>query len=139
MNSFNNAPIVLFVYNRLYHVTKTIEALQKNKLASESELYIYSDGAKNDKDIEQVVSVRNFIKSVNGFKKITIIERENNWGLANSIIDGVTIEHSAVVMIVLCNIIIGLAYVIIIIAKDGDGGNNGIPLISETKQFCEEL
>jgi len=90
MNSINKAPIVLFVYNRLYHTTKTIEALKKNQLASESELYIYSDGAKNNQDIDQIEAVRDYIKSVSGFKKITVIKRKYNWGLANSIIDGVT-------------------------------------------------
>ena len=40
------APIVLFVYNRPKHTKLTVEALQKNKLAIESELFIYSDNAK---------------------------------------------------------------------------------------------
>ena len=84
------APIVLFVYNRPWHTQQTIEALQKNELVLESELFIYSDAAKID-DVKQAVDeVRSYIKSINGFKKITIIEREENWGLANSIIDGVT-------------------------------------------------
>ena len=34
--------------------------------------------------------MREYIKTINGFKKVTIIERDKNWGLANSIIDGVT-------------------------------------------------
>ncbi|MEH6503189.1 MAG: glycosyltransferase [Cycloclasticus sp.] len=84
------APIVLFVYNRPWHVQQTIEALQKNELASESELFIYSDAAKTEQDRLKVKEVRNYIHSIGGFKKITIIEREENWGLAGSIIDGVT-------------------------------------------------
>jgi hypothetical protein len=84
------APIVLFVYNRLWHTRQTIEALQNNELALDSELFIYADGAKNKKAIDQVLEVRNYIKKVNGFSKVTIIERDKNWGLANSIIDGVT-------------------------------------------------
>ncbi len=84
------APIVLFVYNRLWHTQKTIEALQKNELASKSELFIYADGAKSKKSSTQVLEVRNYIKKVDGFSKVTIIERDKNWGLANSIIDGVT-------------------------------------------------
>jgi len=84
------APIVLFVYNRLWHTQKTIEALQKNELASESELFIYADGAKSEKVSTQVSQVRNYIQEVDGFKKVTIVERGENWGLANSIIDGVT-------------------------------------------------
>ena len=42
------APIILFVYNRPEHTKKTIEALKKNELASESVLYVFSDGAKDD-------------------------------------------------------------------------------------------
>lgn len=84
------APIVLFVYNRPYHTRQTIDALQKNELANESELFIYSDAAKNESSEAQVQQVRQYIKSIDGFKKVTIIEREKNWGLANSIIDGVT-------------------------------------------------
>ena len=84
------APIVLFVYNRPWHTRQTIEALQKNELANESELFIYSDAAKNKNAEEKVNEVREYIKNIDGFKKVTIIEREINWGLANNIIDGVT-------------------------------------------------
>lgn len=84
------APIVLFTYNRPWHTKQTIEALKKNTLAMESELIIYSDGAKNDTVMDDVKNVREYIKTVTGFKKLTIIERDKNWGLAASIIDGVT-------------------------------------------------
>lgn len=84
------APIILFVYNRPNHTRQTIEALQKNELASESELIIYSDAAKNPQAEEKVQAVRDYIKSIDSFKHITVIERDRNWGLANSIIDGVT-------------------------------------------------
>ncbi len=84
------APIVLFVYNRLDHTKQTIEALQKNHLANESELFIYSDAAKNPEAEQAVNDVRAYLKTVDGFKKVSIIERAENWGLAKSIIDGVT-------------------------------------------------
>ena len=86
----NLAPIVLFVYNRPDHTKQTVEALQKNELAIGSELFIYSDAAKNENAEQKVNEVRQYIKDINGFKRVTIIEREKNWGLANSIIDGVT-------------------------------------------------
>ena len=86
----NLAPIVLFVYNRPYHTKQTIEALQKNELASESELFIYSDEAKNEDSRKNVDEVREYIQKIDGFKKVTIVTREKNWGLARSIIDGVT-------------------------------------------------
>jgi len=84
------SPIVLFVYNRPWHTRQTIEALQKNELAKDSELYIYSDAPKNENAIEKVEEVRVYIKNIEGFKRVNIIERNKNFGLANSIIDGVT-------------------------------------------------
>ncbi|MCF6158629.1 MAG: glycosyltransferase family 2 protein [wastewater metagenome] len=84
------APIVLFVYNRLWHTQQTIEALQKNELAGASELFIFSDGPKSLNDGEKVSKVREYIKKVTGFKSVTVIEKHLNIGLANSIITGVT-------------------------------------------------
>lgn len=44
------APILLFTYNRPAHTRRTVEALQRNTLAAESELFIYSDAPKTDDD-----------------------------------------------------------------------------------------
>jgi len=78
---FNNlSPIVLFVYNRPWHTRQTVEALQKNELAEESELFIFSDGVKNDNDADKVKQVREYIKTISGFKKITITERRKKLG-----------------------------------------------------------
>jgi hypothetical protein len=84
------APIVLFVYNRFSHTKRTIDSLRKNKLAEDSELFIYSDHAKNEDSKRGVQEVRDYINRIKGFKKITIIYREENFGLADSIIAGVT-------------------------------------------------
>ena len=83
------APIVLFVYNRLSHTKQTVEALQNNILAKQSNLYIFSDGPKNE-TVEEVNKVRAYIKTISGFKSVTIYESQYNKGLANAIIDGVT-------------------------------------------------
>lgn len=85
----NLSPIILFVYNRPWHTEQTVEALKKNELASDSELFIFSDGPKVEND-ENVKKVREYIKTVNGFKSVKIIEREKNLGLAESVITGVT-------------------------------------------------
>ncbi|MBP5592315.1 glycosyltransferase [bacterium] len=82
------APIVLFVYNRPWHTQQTVEALQKNDWAAESDLFIFADGAKTEND-EKVNEVRKYIKTITGFKSITIFEKEKNCGLANSVIAGV--------------------------------------------------
>jgi hypothetical protein len=84
------SPIALFVYNRPRHTLETVEALLKNAEAVHSDLFIFSDAAKHEGDRSAVNEVRAFINQITGFKTITIIEREKNWGLANSIIDGVT-------------------------------------------------
>ncbi len=85
----NLAPIVLFVYNRPWHTRQTVEALLRNELAADSELYIYADGAKTLGD-PKVEEVRTYIKTITGFKTVTIIERDKNWGIEDNVIDGVT-------------------------------------------------
>ena len=87
------APIVLFVYNRPWLVHQTLEALEQNDLASKSILYIYADGAKENVALEQIQKieqVREVIKEAWKFKEIHITERKRNWGLAKSIVSGVT-------------------------------------------------
>ena len=170
------APIALFTYNRAEHTKQAVESLLKNKETKDSDLFIFSDGPKNEKAKRGVEVNRSFIRSLkdandngnlnlNGkgkgfsfsqsrdaenqgsivslnnnlaknelsqdnisilsgnsqsaslrkeqsasedatqstspslnregrgescFKSITIIEREKNWGLANSLIAGIT-------------------------------------------------
>jgi hypothetical protein len=84
------APICLFVYNRLDETKITVEALKANFLAAESKLFIFSDGFKNAETQSKVEEVRAYIKTITGFKEITLIECAVNKGLASSIIAGVT-------------------------------------------------
>lgn len=86
------APILLFVYNRPNHTRQAVASLQRNDLAAESPLFIYSDSAKTDADRQAVAETRSLIRSISGFASVTIIEREENWGLARNIIDGVTTQ-----------------------------------------------
>jgi Glycosyl transferase family 2 len=86
----NYTPITLFVYNRPWHTQQTIEALQRNDFASDSDLIIYADAAKNEEAAQGVREVREYIHTVDGFCTVTIIERDVNLGLAQSIISGVT-------------------------------------------------
>ena len=97
------SPIVLFVYSRPWHTQQTVEALLKNELASESELFVFCDGAKSNasaEDKQNINEVRNYIRSIKemcpshstgcSFKSVIIYESNNNKGLADSIISGVT-------------------------------------------------
>ena len=83
-------PICLFTYNRLEETQQTVTALQQNFLAKESDLFIFSDGPKNEASFIKVNDVREYLKTIKGFKSITIFESQTNKGLANSIISGVT-------------------------------------------------
>ena len=72
------APIALFVYNRPRHVRYCIESLQKNFFADKSELFIFSDGAKDCGQEKNVRSVREYIRNIQGFKRLHIVEQPEN-------------------------------------------------------------
>ena len=59
-------------------------------LAEDSELIIFSDAPRSEAKADAVREVRKYVREIEGFKYITIVEREVNLGLARSIIDGVT-------------------------------------------------
>ena len=157
------APIALFTYNRADHTKQAVKSLLKNAEAKDSDLFIFSDGPKNEKAKKGVEENREYIRSLKNendleisqsrdtendhssvslvnyhkenkfsqdnssipsddsqsaslrkepsasddatqsntpslnregrgesFKSVTIIEREKNWGLANSLIAGIT-------------------------------------------------
>jgi len=87
------APVVMFVYNRADHFSRTFEALNRCPEAAQSDLYIFSDGAKREKDAEKVREVRDAVelgKKTSRFQSITVCESPENRGLAASVIAGVT-------------------------------------------------
>lgn len=84
------APVVLFTYNRIDELKVTLQELKNNIAASKSDLIIYSDAARNDRETKDVDEVRSYIRKIDGFKSVNIIERPENFGLAKSIIRGIT-------------------------------------------------
>ncbi len=84
------APVALFVYNRPWHLRQTVEALLNNHEAPQTELFVFSDAAKGSSAEAAVAEVRAIIRQISGFSAVHIIEREENCGLARSIIDGVS-------------------------------------------------
>ena len=73
----NFAPIALFVYNRPYHLKKTLNSLKKNLEIKNTLIYVFSDGPKNNfQDIKNVKQVRKILKNVNFCKKKIIIEKK---------------------------------------------------------------
>lgn len=101
-NSRNQAPIALFVYNRAELARRTLEALAANHGAADSDLTIFSDGPKGEKDRAAVLEVRSLIAGVMGFRSVKLVEAPSNRGLAASIIAGVTAlveEHNRVIVV----------------------------------------
>lgn len=89
MTGQNLAPICLFVYARREETERTLDALRGNHYANESDLIVFSDGPKVGKEAD-VSAVRDLIRSLDGFRSITIHESPTNKGLAASVIFGVT-------------------------------------------------
>ncbi|WP_051233589.1 glycosyltransferase [Butyrivibrio sp. NC3005] len=84
------APVCLFTYKRIDSLKKVVDNLKKCSLSEKTRLYIFSDGARDESDLAEVEATRSFIHSIDGFKDIIIIERDNNIGLAENIMGGVT-------------------------------------------------
>lgn len=79
LNLENLAPISVSVYSRLKHFKNCINSLSANSLAKHSVLYVFSDNAKSG-DEEAVLKVRNYAKSIKGFKKVNLIfQKKNNF------------------------------------------------------------
>lgn len=85
-------PIVVFAYNRRKVLETMISSLKKNAEAPNSDLFVFIDGPKigNDDDKNRVYEVRDFVRSISGFKTIDIRISDENKGLASSIIEGVS-------------------------------------------------
>lgn len=90
MNEKELAPIILFTYNRPWHAQQVLDALQKNELSQQSELFIFSDGGTDYEDKQLVDKTREILDNTTGFKKVTVIKRPVNFGLAANVINGVS-------------------------------------------------
>ena len=83
------SPVVLFTYKRLSVTQRVINALLMNPEARYSNLIVFSDGPKYAED-DQIHEVRQYLRSLSGFNSIELIFREQNLGLADSFINGIT-------------------------------------------------
>jgi len=96
------APIALFAYNRPAHLRRALTALAANPQAGLSELHVFSDAAKDADSEEKVEQVRGLIAEATGFARVIPVLRERNFGLAQSIIDGVSrlcVSHGRVIVV----------------------------------------
>lgn len=97
-----SAPIVLFVFKRLDHAMRVVEALKKNPLCAESELYIYADGARNEEEAAEVAAVRDYCRQITGFSQVHLRAREENYGVERNEIEALNemfAEHKACIIL----------------------------------------
>ena len=85
MGSF---PVILFAYNRPEHLRRTVESLLANRRSAATDLHIFSDGPKTPEQAVAVGKVRDYLRTIAGFRSVRIVERERNMGLAASVIAG---------------------------------------------------
>lgn len=77
------APVYISVYIRIEHLKKNIEALQKNFLANKTELFLFSDAPKKGDEIK-VFKMRQYLKTITGFKSVNIVYRRKNSRVYNN-------------------------------------------------------
>ena len=96
-------PVAMFVYNRLDNTQKTIEHLLANTLASQTDVFVFSDGGKtlpngtpDNGSWNAVNSVRSYLHKVkeeidnsHSFNSFTIVERDKNIYLEANITTGI--------------------------------------------------
>lgn len=83
------APIAVFAFNRPGHLASCIASLAANPEARGSHLHVFCDGPRSAADLAGVGRVREVVKGISGFAAVTTVYRDENRGLAASIIDGV--------------------------------------------------
>lgn len=84
------SPIALFAFNRPQCLQVTLKALAANTLARQSILTIFCDGPRDGEEQKKTDAVRDIARRTTGFASVTLVEREQNQGLAASIITGVS-------------------------------------------------
>lgn len=86
------SPIIVFAFNRLAPLKACISSLLSNTEAKESDLFVFVDGARPNRngETEKVKAVHKYIKTITGFKSLCFHFSETNKGLSASVISGVS-------------------------------------------------
>lgn len=102
------SPVALFVYNRADNTQRTLRALLANSLASQTDLYVFSDGGRDETSWAAVREVRKVLHDVEEevartrtLNNIIIVERPTNYYLERNIIEGINevFQHHETVII----------------------------------------
>ena len=104
-----HSPVAMFVYNRADNTRRTLEALLQNKHAAETDVYVFSDGGKDERSWKKVNQVRSLlheterqVAETHALKSLTIVERPENIYLERNIIEGISYvldRHDTVIVL----------------------------------------
>jgi len=78
------APVLIVTYDRIEHLQKTITSLRRNIYADKTDLFVASDYQRTDLEANRVAAVRRYLKSIDGFKSVTVFERDKNFGVVDN-------------------------------------------------------
>lgn len=73
-------PVIIPTLNRYDHLRRCIESLSRNTGAEETELVIGLDYPPSEKYMDGFLKIKEYLPTIIGFKKVTIIEAEKNLG-----------------------------------------------------------
>jgi len=96
------AHIAVFAFNRPQHLARSLTALAGNQLAQQSNVTVFCDAPRTDRDRTACDAVRGVAAKASGFSSVRVVLREENLGCARSVITGlgeVFAEHDRVVVI----------------------------------------
>lgn len=90
------APVAMFVYNRADNARQTLEALMRNTLASQTDLFVFCDGGRDEKSWKAVNFLRRMLREMredalknHRLRSFTLVEREKNIYLEENILQGI--------------------------------------------------
>jgi hypothetical protein len=88
---FVRFPIIIFSYNRPYHLKKSLEVLCQNNFINYHKVFFINDGPKNSKDKKKIKIIK---KIINRYKNLIIFKEikfnKKNLGLSKNIIFNIT-------------------------------------------------
>lgn len=84
------SPVAIFAFNRSDNLRQVLAALAANTIASMSDVTIFCDGPRNELESLKTAAVRDIARAATGFASVTIVERDENWGLRRSLVAGIT-------------------------------------------------
>lgn len=90
MSAEDVAPVALFVHRRADHTRRVVDSLRANAEASVTPLIVFADGSRGAADDRAVAEVRSYVRTIEGFASVVVVERDRNVGLAGSITAGVS-------------------------------------------------